>query len=203
MRRWCCNNPISPIIFGILACRGTSSDVSTEANPQFTFPSAGSYQVRLQVTTADGCTSSGTQTVLVNALPQPSFTYEDNCLNNAILFSPENTEDIIAHFWELQNATGDVVFTAQTENFSYAFQNPGTYQLRYRQQNENLCSNSITETVEILPLPEPDFQVGSICTNEAIFLENLTDLRGNTVKRYTWSINGAIISTDFRPPTYF
>ena len=182
---------------------GTTSDVSTEANPEFTFPSAGTYEVSLQVTTADGCTTSGTQTVSVNALPQPAFRYEDNCLNNAILFSPENTENIVAHFWELKNAVGDVVFTAQSENFSYAFENAGTYQLRYRQQNENLCSNSITETIEILPLPDPDFQVGSICSNEPIFFENLTDLKGNTVKSYSWSINEAVVSTDFRPQYTF
>ena len=182
---------------------GTTSDVSTEANPEFTFPSAGTYEVSLQVTTADGCTTSGTQTVLVNALPQPAFRYEDNCLNNAILFSPENTDNIVAHFWELQNAAGEVVITAQSENFSYAFENAGTYQLRYRQQNENLCSNSITETIEILPLPEPEFQVGSICANQPIFIENLTDLKGNTVKSYSWSINEAVVSTDFRPQYTF
>lgn len=182
---------------------GTTSDVSTEANPEFTFPSAGTYEVSLQVTTADGCTTSGTQTVSVNALPQPAFRYEDNCLNNAILFSPEITENIVAHFWELQNVAGEVVFTAQSENFSYTFENAGTYQLRYRQQNENLCSNSITETIEILPLPEPEFQVGSICANEPIFLENLTDLKGNTLKSYSWSINEAVVSTDFRPQYTF
>ena len=182
---------------------GTSSGVSTEANPEFTFPSAGTYEVSLQVTTADGCTTSGTQTVSVNALPQPSFSYEDNCLNNAILFSPENTDNIVAHFWELQNAAGEVVITAQSENFSYAFENAGTYQLRYRQQNENLCSNSITETIEILPLPEPDFQVGSICANNAVFFENLTDLKGNILKNYNWSIDGEVISTDFRPQYTF
>ncbi|MGM0582492.1 MAG: PKD domain-containing protein [Bacteroidota bacterium] len=182
---------------------GTSSDLSTEANPEFTFPTAGTYEVSLQVTTADGCTSSGTQSVSVNALPQPAFTYDDNCLNNAILFSPENTDNIIAHFWELQNEAGDVVFTAQSENFSYAFENPGTYQLRYRQQNENLCSNSTTEAIEILPLPEPDFQVGNICAKEAIVFENLTDLKGNILKNYNWSIDGEVISTDFRPQYTF
>lgn len=177
---------------------GTSSDISTGANPEYTFPTAGTYEVSLQVTTADGCTSSGTQAISVNALPQPAFDYEHNCLNNAILFSPENTDNIIGHFWELQNEEGDIIFTAQSENFSYAFENAGTYELRYRQQNENLCSNSITETVEILPIPEPDFQVGNICANEAVFLENVTDLKGNTLKSYEWSINGTIISTDFR-----
>ncbi len=182
---------------------GTSSDISTVANPEFSFPAAGNYQVRLQVTTADGCTSSGTQNVTVNALPQPSFTYEENCLNNAILFSPENTENIIAHFWELQNESGEIVFTAQSENFSYAFENPGTYQLSYRQENENLCSNSITETVEILPLPEPDFQTGDICANEAVFIENLTELNGNTLRNYSWSIDGEEISTDFSPQYSF
>ncbi|WMN12180.1 PKD domain-containing protein [Marivirga salinae] len=186
--------------FGI---SGTSSDLSAKANPQFTFPTAGTYQVHLQVTTADGCTSSGMQTVSVNALPQPAFTYEENCLNNPILFSPENTDNIIAHFWELQNQAGVVVFTAQSENFSYAFENSGSYQLRYRQQNENLCSNSITETIEILPLPEPEFQVSKICANEAVVLENITDLKGNILKNYSWSLDGETISTDFQPQYTF
>ena len=182
---------------------GTQTDVSTEANPTFAFPASGSYNVRLQVTTSDGCTTDTTQTLTVNALPQPDFEFENSCINETRLFTPQNSANITAHFWELQNAQGDILQSSQSEIFSYLFSEAGNYQLTYRQENENLCSNAITKSFTINELPKPDFAWGTACAGEAVEFENLTDLNGNNLKKYNWSIDGEVISTDARPQYIF
>ncbi|WP_340153605.1 PKD domain-containing protein [uncultured Marivirga sp.] len=182
---------------------GTQTDVSAEANPTFAFPASGSYNVRLQVSTSDGCTTDTTQTIMVNALPQPDFEFENSCINESRLFTPQNSANITAHFWELQNAQGEILQSSQSENFAYLFSKAGNYQLTYRQENENLCSNAITKSFTINELPEPDFAWGTACAGEAVEFENLTDLNGNNLKKYNWSIDGEVISTDARPQYVF
>ncbi|WP_375579621.1 PKD domain-containing protein [Marivirga tractuosa] len=182
---------------------GTQSDVSTEANPQFAYPAAGTYNVSLQVTTSDGCTSSGSQQITVNTAPEAAFEFDETCLDQARLFTPLDTTSIISHFWELQNSHGEIVESSQSTHFSYLFAEAGTYQLTYRQENENLCSQSTTQTLSIKEQPIPDFGWSTACAGEVLQLNNLTDLNGNTLKNYKWSIEEEVISTDTRPQYTF
>lgn len=178
---------------------GTTSDYSTEANPVFTYEAAGTYEVRLQVTTSDGCTTSQKQSIVVNEAPQPAFTYQPSCLGSSLVFTPNSTDNSVTHFWELRNEADVLVANEQSINFSYTFQEVGDYQLLYRQENDNLCRNSITETITILPLPVVDFSVNNSCSGELLILENTTDLKGNQAKSYRWLLDGKQISTSFEP----
>ncbi|HET8861522.1 PKD domain-containing protein [Marivirga sp.] len=175
---------------------GTQSDISTDANPTYSYLAAGSYEVSLQVTTSDGCTSSTTQMIIVNSIPEATFEFEQSCLGETRLFSPLNTTNSIAHFWELQNSQGEVIQSSQSESFSFLFIEAGTYQLTYRQENANLCSNTTTQTFSINELPVPNFSWGIACTGEAIAFENLTNLNGNSIKNYRWMLNEEVISTN-------
>ncbi|SMG42313.1 Por secretion system C-terminal sorting domain-containing protein [Marivirga sericea] len=188
--------------FGVL---GTQSDVSTEASPQFAYPVSGTYNVTLQVTTSDGCTSSGSQAITVKSSPQAIFESEETCLDQMRLFIPLDTTEIITHFWELQNSEGEIMETSLDSTFSYLFPQAGAYQLTYRQENENLCSQSTTQTFSINEQPSPDFTWGTACAGQTIQLENLTDLKGNTLKSYSWSINEGeeVISSEFNPQYTF
>lgn len=179
--------------FGIA---GRSDDISTFANPQFTYPEAGTYQVSLQVTTADGCVSSGQQSVTVSAVPEPIFTYAPQCVGNSITFNGNSTAAVSSQYWELSNSNGEVVAVGVNENFTYTFLTVGDYNLRYRQQNQQLCSNEYEETISILPSPLPSFIISSLCLNSAITLQNTTDLQGNTIKTYSWLIDGEVISNE-------
>ena|GEM_PF-6648377 len=182
---------------------GTQTDISTAANPEFNFPAAGTYNVSLQVTTSDGCTTAGSQTITVNAAPQAEFEFEQSCINQTRLFSPLTTSNIIAHFWELENSQGEVVQSSQSENFSFLFSEAGTYQLTYRQQNESLCSSSSSQTFTIHEQPMADFSWGTACANEAIAFENLSELNGNTLANYSWSIDGEFFSNNTHPQFTF
>lgn len=182
---------------------GTQTDISTAANPEFTFPASGTYNVSLQVTTSDGCTTAGSQTITVNAAPQAEFEFEQSCINQTRLFSPLNTSNSIAHFWELENSQGELVQSSQSENFSFLFSEAGTYQLTYRQQNESLCSSSSSQSFTINEQPLADFSWGTACANEAVVFENLSELNGNTLANYNWSIDGEFFSNNTHPQFTF
>ncbi|GAA5036506.1 hypothetical protein GCM10011506_30330 [Marivirga lumbricoides] len=179
--------------FGIA---GRTDDISTFANPQFTFPEAGTYQVSLQVTTADGCVSNKQKTVMVNQVPEPLFNYTPKCVGNSITFNGNSNEEVASQYWELSNSKGEVVSVGANENFTYIFLNIGNYTLRYRQQNQQLCSNEYEETIRILPNPVPSFAVSQPCLGSSITFQNTTDLKGNTLESYNWLIDGELVSND-------
>lgn len=175
---------------------GRSDDISTFANPQFTFPEAGTYQVSLQVTTADGCVSSGQQSITVAQVPEPLFSYSLKCVGNSITFNGNSSTDVSSQYWELSNSGGEVISVGVNENFSYTFLSIGDYVLKYRQQNQQLCSNEYEETISILSNPVPSFTVSGICLNTPITFQNTTDLQGNTIETYNWLVDGEAISND-------
>ncbi|MEO1053554.1 MAG: PKD domain-containing protein [Bacteroidota bacterium] len=92
---------------------GTDTDVSTEASPSFTYPTFGTYEVSLTVTSSTGDTDTETMSVMVS-LPAPvadfTFVASDlevtftNTSTNAETFSwdfgdssPANTEESPTH----------------------------------------------------------------------------------------------------------
>jgi PKD repeat protein len=182
--------------FGVL---GTQSDISTEASPVFAYPAAGVYNVSLQVTTSDGCTSSGSQEILVNTAPEAAFEFEETCLNQIRLFSPIDTNNIVTHFWELQNSEGQLIESSQSVDFSYLFDQSGTYQLSYRQENESLCSKTTTQNFTIYEQPIPDFTVEEACVGQLILLNNVSELNGNNLNGYTWFLDGEEVSNAINP----
>ncbi len=184
--------------FGIA---GNNTDISTEANPQFSFPEPGIYQVSLQVTTADGCVSEGQKSVTVEAIPEASFSYEPQCVGSTINFVGNANENISTNFWELQNNLGEVLAVGNQGDFSYTFNNSGIYRLRYRQQNIQLCSNEYEEMIEILSNPAPSFTFSQSCAGQPIVFQNITELFGNLVESYSWSI-GEEASLNSENPEY-
>ncbi|MBK6267018.1 PKD domain-containing protein [Marivirga sp. S37H4] len=180
---------------------GRNDDLSTLANPQFTFPEPGTYNVNLQVTTADGCVSEGQKIITVQPIPQPGFSYEAKCVGNTILFESNTSNNISSHYWELQNNAGEVLQVGLASDFSYQFLTAGDYSLKYRQQNQQLCSNEYEETISILPRPEPSFAFGQACKGLPVTFENTSSLFGNNVAQYNWKM-GNIATLNEENPTF-
>ncbi|WNB18076.1 PKD domain-containing protein [Marivirga arenosa] len=182
---------------------GVQTDISSEADPEFIFPEAGTYEVGLQVTTSDGCTSFSSQSITVNEVPNAEFDAENNCIGQLRKFTPQDTINSISHFWELRDNVGSIVQTSQETVFEYQFDVEGTYELTYRQENENLCSSTNSQLIEIYEEPLPDFSWDKACVGTAIQIENLSDLKGNSLKSYNWSIDGEIRSNALNPEFIF
>ena len=127
---------------------------STQANPTFTFPNPGTYQVTVTATGAGGNVSA-TQTVTVTA-PRPTgdftFTPASPVAGQAVQFTAT-----------AQNATGfawssdPAGFTSTVQNPAFTFATAGTYRVTL-QITGGGGTNNITKTVTVAaPAPAVDF----------------------------------------------
>ena len=130
---------------------GSQADTSRAVNPSFTFPAAGSYNVRLITI---GCVTPDTfdTVVVVPPLPPlPSFSLPDtvvlNCQLDTITLEPLNDQGGTFYKW----STGKTTRTIKTNT-------PGLYHLRYENA---VCS--AWDTVIVMPPP----------TGGSVFLDTL------------------------------
>ena len=119
---------------------GPNISPDTRQNPTFQFPSPGNQTVRLQVTTADGCSAESSAALSYYPLPEP-FAIQSNLLSGC---SPEAIRFTNTDFSGSGSGTilrwnfGDGTSTTGP-NPIYTFRNPGTYQVSARLSAPNGC----------------------------------------------------------------
>ena len=159
-------------------------------DPLHNFQGMGQYQVTLTAySPASTCTSQETQTVSLVPNPVASFNLQiDTCLLTAILTnSSSNASNYSWHFSD--------GFTDTSISTSHSFPNGGNGSVQLVATNINNCSDSLSTSFTIPPLPVSGFTwFHTLCDS----VVNFADQSLNTVS-YTWNFGDGETSTDEFP----
>ncbi len=156
---------------------GTSS---TEQNPQHNWLEAGSYEVRLTVSSEDACSSTILQTVNVGYVPEASFTFQGNCAGNATVFTDMSTAqqvEISSWMWDFDDGT-----TSEEQNPEHVFANEGLFAVWLKVMANNSCADSVQEVVQINPIPALNLGNDTTVCPGGFYLD-----AGGDFSTYTWS----------------
>ncbi|HEX7846198.1 MAG TPA: PKD domain-containing protein, partial [Chitinophagaceae bacterium] len=124
-------------------------NTSGAQEPSHVFTGAGTYIVRLTVTTQNQCTSSYTDTIRLYPTPQLSITGKDTiCINssailNGVLAQPDST---ITWRWSVGNGN-------QLQNATVVYPATGNYTVTLIATNKLSCSDTATHVINVVPLP--------------------------------------------------
>ncbi len=139
---------------------------STLAAPTRTYAAAGSYNVKLVITSTAGCKDSLTKAVNVWAKPSPSFTAPANCISDSSVFlrnrstnPPDNT---ISYKWKVDgvNVSND---TLKRVKFTTSGNHTATL---YATTNKG-CKDSVSNNFTIYGLPKLSFALVPMPSNTA------------------------------------
>lgn len=122
---------------------------SGSCNPQHAFSPAGTYNVRLTVTNADGCTATAAQNLLVGARPLPAFEVElpEACHPATANFT--NTSQLADGFtW----AFGDGQSSTQASP-QHSYAQPGTYTVVLTAVRDSVCTATASANLTINETP--------------------------------------------------
>ncbi|RMF02052.1 MAG: PKD domain-containing protein [Bacteroidetes bacterium] len=158
---------------------GANPAMSTNANVQLSYPTAGSYTVELTVSNAAG-SSTTSETIRVNPAPTASFSFTTNGLNAS--FTSTST-DADAHSWNFAD-----LGTSTEENPTFSFPGTGAYPVTLTVEND--CgTDTFVATVNIDgQVPTVSFEVAnnSGCAPLEVSFTNTT-LGGDN---WAWSFPG-------------
>jgi gliding motility-associated-like protein len=182
-------------------------NLSTQQNPLHNYTGVGPYDVKLQVTSNNGCVHD-TMKVLSTIFAQPdaNFTAPTGiCLADSAAFQDASTaanSTVAQWFWDFGDGT-----TSNLQNPKKKWSTPGTYTVTlYIKSGANCNSDTATKQVLVDPPPNAAFtHSANTCINTAItFTDGSTTSAGNLVK-WTWNFGDAsavVIRNDASPVTH-
>lgn len=183
---------------------GNGTIDNTTQSPTFNFPSAGTYQTELYVTSALGCMDSITISVVVDPIPVANFSATSECLEFTTTFtnnSTVTTGTITQNDWDFADGTG----TSTLLNPTYTYASSGTFNVELTVTSDSGCTHSVIVPVTVYPKPTADFNVADVCLNVAASITDASIGNGGTVNQWEWDYtnNGTTDNTTQNPSNFY
>jgi PKD repeat protein len=143
-------------------------NASTDQSPEHLFTGFGVQNIQLIVTNASGCVDTLQQSVEVFDNPVASFSFSTECLGDASNFiSTSNAPASTINQWTWQMDGS----TYTTETTSHIFSGSGDFTVNLTVETEQGCSDALSQTVEVYPLPVADFSYFNPCRSNVVELD--------------------------------
>jgi PKD repeat protein len=176
---------------------GDGSGTSSLQNPVYTYAAPGEYEVTLIVEDDDLNTDEYVLTIRVNAVPVAGFTFVDNN-GREIDFTDTSTDDdgIVAWSWDF----GDSIGTSSSQNPTYVYASPGTYDVVLTVTDTNGATDDIT--ISVTPNENPTAGFTYVEDGlEVTFTDTSTDGDG-TVDEWSWDFGDSVGTSTSQNPVY-
>lgn len=163
-------------------------------DPIHVFADTGMYDVALIVVSAEGCSSTVTQTVHVTPVPNASFTFVGDCEGNPINFTNTSTIDAgtLTYAWNFGDGN-----TSTDPSPSHVYAVDGTYTVTLTVTSDNGCQDAATASVQVNESPTALFTATSACEGTATAFTNLSSGPGTLT--YSWDFGDGNSSTNANP----
>lgn len=157
---------------------GIDTDVSTEASPSFTYPTFGTYEVSLTVTSSTGDTDTETMSVMVS-LPAPTADFTFSASDLVVTFTNTST-NADTYSWDFGD--GSPANTDESPMYTYAA--GGEYTVTLTATTADSQTDTQTMQVEVID-PTANDPVADFSFVANLLEVTFTDLSLNAVS-YAW-----------------
>lgn len=183
--------------FGVAS---STADTSNLQNPTFTYPASGQYNVTLTCTSNNGCTTTFTQTVTVNAPPTANFSSNVVCIGSATQFTDLSTAgsgNLTVWGWDF----GDGSPLGSGQNPTHIYGNDSTYNVTVIVQNSNGCFDTITLQATTAPQPVVNFDsdLYTGCPPLCVNFSDSTTIPSGAITGWLWDFGDQQSSTQQNP----
>lgn len=180
---------------------GITTDTSSETEPTYTYPDTGTYIVMLIAFPGETCSDTTYSTI--NVYPQliADFSFESVCALQELQFTDASTTDHgYLTDWSWNFGDGE---NASEQNPSHIFDAGGTYTVELMVENDVGCTEEITLSVVVYPLPAVDFTIEDDCLDQLGTFTDISNIdAGYSITAWNWNVNDEEISTA-SAATYF
>lgn len=155
----------------------------------YSFAQADSFDIRLVVTNDLGCRDTITKQVIVDSMPRAEFSIADTfqCLSgNSYTYNNQSVTEygVISSLWSLGD--GSTLASDSISNYTYTYSD--TMEVKLLVTNENLCQDSITYAVVVMPQPSVSWveNLDSQCFNNQNYVLTNTSTIAYGTLAYNW-----------------
>jgi len=174
---------------------GTASTQDTS----YDYGQSGIFPVTLISETNFGCLDTISHNAEVFDLPVSSFIVNDVCLYDpAILLNTSNipSGSIAQHVWDFGDNSSDIVQSP----VPHVYPQHGLYDVELITVSDNGCSDTLTQQVEVYPVPIADFTFDTVCFPLPTTFTDLSTILGtNQITDWGWEFGDALVDATQHP----
>ncbi|MCK4638620.1 MAG: PKD domain-containing protein, partial [Bacteroidales bacterium] len=163
-----------------------ANNTSSLQNPDHLFSVYGIYNVQLVINTSSACSDTIIKQVTISQIPPVDFEASPACLNELTYFYVDTTvtnPDIIT-IWHWDFGDGNY---SNIQNPSHLYGSDGDYEVRLTVTDTNACTNNVSHTVIVRPLPVPFFDYSSpACLNDSVYFNDQSYTEYGYIEQWIW-----------------
>ncbi|HEX8517572.1 MAG TPA: PKD domain-containing protein [Bacteroidia bacterium] len=167
--------------------------VSTLQNPSHLYVAAGTYTVRLIVTSASGCKDTSIQSLTIRPMPVANFTANTLCYVDSVSFvntSSISSGTITGWNWNFGDAGTS---TLMSPDHYYAAS--GMYNVTLIATSSFGCIDTTVISMNMRPAPDANFSFTSVCANDTIDFTNTSVVVPGSSPVWNWNFGDGNTST--------
>lgn len=170
---------------------------ATSTDAKYLYTAAGSYQVTLTATSANGCKDLSSQNIFVNHQPNADFVVDTVCegLDNTFTNASSITKGAIASY---QWTFGDG-FSSSNINPSHQYSNAGNFSVQLVAVSDSGCTDTVKAVAGVNPGPSVDFDVSNVCLGDALNPVNNTSISTGSISSWDWDFDDGNTATTQSP----
>ena len=183
---------------------------ATTQLPNYTYSAAGSYPVRLIVTSVKGCKDTLTVPTIRYPIPELQFSATAACENDSVIFTNTSTipntslistsPDVIAS-WSWDFGDGSAESSQKVRNHKFPHQ--GFYTVKLIATSNNGCIQDSLIVVEVYSLPIAEFTATSVCENaKGTVFSNTSQAVSGSIVGANWNFGSGGATATIASPTF-
>ena len=183
---------------------GDGSATSSLTNPSHLYVASGTKTVTMVATSIDQCSNASTVTVNVFDAPHSSFTFNNECLLQSVLFSNTSTNPTmgIISNWSWNFGDGSPVNTT-TLSPAHLYAAPGNYQVTLISHSSNLgCADTLKDSVTVYPMPVANFSFTNVCLHQQMNFYDSSKVSSGAIASRLWDFGDGTLPDATTNPTH-
>jgi PKD repeat protein len=174
------------------------------ANPNVCHTFSGnalSHDVKLKITTSDGCSDSIIHTVISLPHPVANFSYSTvTCENQPVCFTDLSQLNggvaLTSWHWDFGDPLSGSSNTSTLSNPCHTFSSPGNYVIHLIVTNSDNCSDTSEVSIVINPAPVASFVADTACAGSATQFNSSSSVSpGSIINSWSWNFGDGGSST--------
>jgi gliding motility-associated-like protein len=175
---------------------------SAAQNPAHLYAAAGNYNVRLAISTANGCVDTLINLVTVHPMPAAGFTKSDICFGNAVPFRDTSTiatGNITGWQWNFGDTGSGAANISSLQNPNHMFSRFGTFGIKLKVTSQFGCKDSVTDSVVIFPKPKAKFGASTACFSDTTIFKDSSIIGSGNINSWSWDFGDGSTSNIENP----